>query len=161
MKYTIRDYKSSDKEELVALTIDTIKNVNRSEYTVREVEAWSDYDRINSSFDNLEDKVLFFVCIKDDEISGYIDLKVNGEIDKLFVKKEFVGCGVGGLLYKTLEAKSHELGFKKLNVFSSKTAYSFFRKMGFKEVRENIVNINGLTLNNFFMEKYISSKEIL
>ena len=54
-----------------------------------------------------------------------------------------------------METRARALGAKRLTTEASLTAYGFFQRRGFKLVRPQEVEQNGVSLRNFVMERVL------
>jgi N-acetylglutamate synthase-like GNAT family acetyltransferase len=54
-----------------------------------------------------------------------------------------------------METRARALGAKRLTTEASLTAYGFFQRRGFKLVRAQEVDRNGVGLRNFIMERVL------
>lgn len=150
----LRPYKKIDAKFLAELFYSTIHSVNTKDYSPEEVNAWApplatwDMEKWQNSFN---DKFVFVV--EEGKLAGFGELEKNGHIDRFYIHKDFIGLGVGTLIYDQIEAKANELKLTKLFVEASITAKPFFEKMGFSLVKEQRVFRNEVYLTNFVMEK--------
>ncbi|BDX05542.1 GNAT family N-acetyltransferase [Planctobacterium marinum] len=72
------------------------------------------------------------------DIAGFYCLEQHTdrhfEVEALFVAPEYVGCGVGRLLWRDLVAIAQQSGAKMLSIASDPNAENFYLKMGAKRV---------------------------
>jgi N-acetylglutamate synthase-like GNAT family acetyltransferase len=61
--------------------------------------------------------------------------------------------GVASRLLSEMETRARALGAKRLYTQASLTAYGFFQRRGFKLVRAQDVELRGVQLRNFIMER--------
>lgn len=155
----IRTFKTGDARPLANLFYSTIHHVNKPDYNLEQLNAWAppletwDMKKWESSFSN---KTVFIV---DDngKYAGFGELEENGHIDRFYINKDYVGLGVGTLIYEQIEAKAYSLKLSRLFVEASLTAKPFFEKMGFNLINEQTVLRNGIELKNFVMEKKLGT----
>ncbi|ASJ73303.1 hypothetical protein [Granulosicoccus antarcticus] len=84
----IRDYIESDAEELWKLFFNTIRNINRRDYSQSQVEAWA-VDSFDSEYWQKRMNGLSpFVAEIEGVIVGYTDLQSDGLIDHFFCHGE-------------------------------------------------------------------------
>lgn len=93
------------------------------------------------------------VALIDDKIVGYTEFESNGHIDCFYVHYECQGVGVGSSLMKKVFKSANDLNLKRVFAEASITAKPFFESKGFKVVKQQVVNIRGVELTNFIMEK--------
>jgi putative acetyltransferase len=74
----------------------------------------------------------------------------------LFVSPKAQRKGVASRLLEFSSNIFTKSNFQKIEVDASHMALPFFKKKGFKIVRNNLVDINGILLENFSMEKFLA-----
>lgn len=147
--FTIRKYQTSDCIELAELFYNTVHTVNEKDYTKEQLDAWAtgqvDLAKWNKSFL----KHYSLVALDVDTIIGFGDISDTGYLDRLFVHKDYQRQGVATAICDKLEQSVHEM----IITHASITAKTFFEKRGFKVLKEQQVERNGIVLTNFIMEK--------
>ena len=88
-------------------------------------------------------------CIIDNKIIGTIYLQGN-EIGGLFIKSDYINKGIGTKLLKFIEYYAKNKGIKKVKLFSTRTAYNFYLKQGYKPA---IIIKEDLPLTKYFNKK--------
>lgn len=72
------------------------------------------------------------------DIAGFYCLEQHSdrhlEVEALFVAPEYVGCGVGKMLWLDLVACAQQFGAERLSITSDPNAEKFYLKMGAKRV---------------------------
>lgn len=138
------------------LFFETIREVNRKDYTEEQVRAWApeNYDtrRWSARIRSLNP----FICEIDGEIAGYGDLQPSGYIDHFFVNRRFQRQGVGSTLLDRIEQEARATGLKMLSAHVSITARPFFEHFGFEVVERQRVMINGVALDRFHMTRILA-----
>ncbi len=145
----IRAYRSSDCEELAELFYNTVHTVNAKDYTKDQLDAWAtgtvDLEKWNRSF-----KEHFSLVVVDNEIIiGFGDIDRSGYLDRLFVHSDYQRRGVATAICNQLEQEVQG----RIVTHASITARPFFEKRGYKVVKEQQVERQGILLTNFVMEK--------
>ncbi len=145
----IRAYKSSDCEELAELFYNTVHTVNAKDYTKDQLDAWAtgtvDLEKWGQSF-----KEHFSLVVVDNEIIiGFGDIDRSGYLDRLFVHSDYQRKGVATAICNQLEQEVQG----SIVTHASITARPFFEKRGYKVVKEQQVERQGILLTNFVMEK--------
>lgn len=145
----IRQYKSSDCNEIAQLFYNTVHTVNAKDYTKEQLDVWAtghvDLEQWNQSF--LEHFSL--VVVDNDTIVGFGDVDHTGYLDRLYVHKDYQNRGVATAICDALEQSIHG----KMVTHASITARPFFEKRGYQVVKEQQVIRQGIALTNFVMEK--------
>lgn len=150
MTIDIREYRAEDCEALGRLFYDTVHSACTEEYTPAELDAWADgkpdLARWNEEFlahDTLvaEDGV---------RIVGFADMDANGELDRLYVHKDYQRKGIAKALCTALMIRCKAKGY---TVHASLTARGFFEKLGFTVAEEESAERNGVVLKRFLMKR--------
>ena len=82
-------------------------------------------------------------------ITGFGDMDSSGYLDRLYVHRDFQGKGIASVLCDRLEASVSCL----ITTHASITARPFFEKRGYRLIKEQQVERQGILLTNFVMEK--------
>lgn len=145
----IREYRSSDCRELAELFYNTVHTVNAADYTKEQLEAWAtgqiDLDKWNRSF--LEHYSL--VALEGGAIVGFGDIDKTAYLDRLYVHANHQREGIATAICDQLE-ESVQIN---ISVHASITAKPFFEKRGYRVIKEQKVERQGVLLTNFVMEK--------
>lgn len=145
----VREYKASDCKALTELFYDTVHTVNIKDYTKEQVNVWAsgklDLEKWNKSLQNNYS----LVVIENDIIIGFGDIDKTGYLDRLYVHKDYQGKGIATIICNKLE-----LAVKgRIVTHASITARLFFEKRGYKVIKEQQVERQGIRLINYVMEK--------
>lgn len=147
----IRRYEEKDCKALVDLFYNTVHTINARDYSSEQLDVWAsgniDLEQWNQSL--IEHFTLVAVC--DGIVVGFGDIDASGYLDRLFVHAEYQGQGIATAICNILEASVTG----NIVTHSSITAKSFFEKRGYRVVKEQQVERNGVLLANFVMIKKI------
>lgn len=145
----IRKYQPSDCQKLADLFYNTVHAVNAKDYAKEQLDVWAsgqvDLAEWNQSF--LEHYSL--VAVQSEIIVGFGDVAENGYLDRLFVHKDYQGAGVATAICAGLEQACQG----KIFTHASITARGFFAQRGYRLLKEQQVERQGILLTNFIMEK--------
>lgn len=146
----LREYMTSDCDQLARLFFQTVHSVNAKDYTKEQLDVWAtgnvDLNRWDMSF-----KEHYTIIATDNgEIVGFGDIDSSGYLDRLFVHKNYQHKGIATAICDELESS---VTGKKIITHSSITAKPFFEKRGYRVKKEQTVVRNGISLTNFIMEK--------
>lgn len=145
----VREYKPADCKELSELFYNTVHAVNAKDYTKEQLDVWAtgtiDLEKWNQSF--TEHNTV--VAIDGEIIIGFGDIDKTGYLDRLYIHKDYQGKGVATAICDTLEQASQG----KVITHASITARPFFEKRGYRVIKEQNVERQGIMLTNFVMEK--------
>lgn len=151
----IRPYDAKDAPEIVLLFYETVRSVNRADYSQEQVEAWApevlDPEAWNA---RLTDRRTL-VAEECGEVIGYAELEGDGHLDTFYCRKDSVGRGVGSRLYRAVEQEALGWGCGRIFTEASITARPFFERHGFRTICERTVVRRGVELTNFAMEKHL------
>ncbi|MEG0737433.1 MAG: GNAT family N-acetyltransferase, partial [Longicatena sp.] len=129
---------------------DTVHEINAKDYTKDQLDVWAtgfiDKNEWNRSF------LLHRTMIVEDEdkIVGFADMDETGYLDRLYVHKDVQGKGVATMLCDFLEKGSKS---PCLITHASISAKGFFEHRGYRMVKEQLVERNGVYLKNYVMKK--------
>jgi len=146
----VRKYQSTDCKAITELFYNTVHTVNAKDYTKEQLNVWAadniDLEKWNQSL--LEHYSL--VAVKNDIIIGFGDIDETGYFDRLYVHKDYQRKGIASTICDKLEQTIQD----KIITYASITAKPFFEKRGYKIIKEQEVEREGIILVNFIMEKY-------
>lgn len=145
----IRTYLPSDCRELAGLFYNTVHTVNAKDYTKEQLDVWAtgivDFEKWNQSFE----EHYSLVAIDNEVIVGFGDIDKTCYIDRLFVHSDYQRKGIAAAICNQLEKAVQG----NIVTHASITARPFFEKRGYKVVKEQQVERQGIFLTNFIMEK--------
>lgn len=148
----IRKYKSADVSEMARLFYETVHAINIRDYTQEQLNQWAsgyiDLEKWSASFQ----EHLTYVAIENNIIVGFGDIDKSGYLDRLFVHKDFQGRGIATAICGKLEKSTNAA---RVIVHASITAKPFFEKRGYRIIRKQTVEIKGVFLTNYLMEKLL------
>jgi putative acetyltransferase len=151
----LRKYKPADAPKLWKLKHETIHSVNSRDYSEEQVNAWSSKGDVPAPWQERADGLNPFVAEINGIIVGYADVQADGYVDHFFCHKDYQGMGVGKALMTRLIEEAEKSNLSLMYSHVSLTARPFFEHFGFKVVKAQKVDINGVILNNFRMEKIL------
>ena len=92
----------------------------------------------------------------DDQPVAYCDLEADGHIDHIYCAPEATGRGVAEQLYREIEQVARTSGMTAVFVEASEPAKRFFLKQGFRLIRRNDFQVNGVAIHNYIKRKALS-----
>ena len=112
---------------------------------------------------NMKEGIGFIIIELDTKPVGFVSFtpKTNStkiyRIEKLYLLEEAQGFGLGKALIDEVARMAKQKGFKslELNVNRKNTAYTFYIKQGFKNVKKVDIPYHHFTLNDYIMQKEI------
>ena len=157
---TIRDFQEEDAPTLWALFFNTVRNVNRRDYTEQQVKAWAQEGFDSQLWLKKMISIQPFVAELDGVIVGYSDVQPSGLVDHFFCHHEYQGQGVGRALMTHVIRQAEAKGRDRIYSEVSITARPFYEHMGFTVVNEQQIEVRGATLTNYVMEKNLDKKDV-
>lgn len=145
----LREYITSDCEQLSKLFFQTVHSVNAKDYTKEQLDVWATGTVDLKEWDKSFTEHYTVVAIDNNIIVGFGDIDKTGYIDRLYVHADYQGKGVATAICNRLEQAVQG----KITTHASITAKPFFEKRGYKVVKEQQVERQGIYLINFCMEK--------
>ncbi|GMU19721.1 MAG: hypothetical protein AMXMBFR12_09130 [Candidatus Babeliales bacterium] len=148
---SIRPYQPSDFNTVVTLFKEAVATINIKHYTSEQIATWTtiNLERWQASLE----KNITLVAEVDGIIVGFGDLRHEGYLDRLYVHKEYQARFIALKIFKALEQKARELGLEKITTDCSITAKIPAERMGFKVIKEQVVEKRGIKFINYHMEK--------
>lgn len=154
---TIRKYTIEDAKAIAEIYYNTIHKINIRDYTQDQVNTWAPLTSLQTEgWIKKHQKLPPYVATLDNKIVGFTEFELNGHIDCFYCHHEHQGVGVGSALMKHIEKNAKQNNINKIYAEVSITAKPFFLKKGFVVVKEQMVDIRGIKLKNFVMEKEIN-----
>ena len=145
----IREYQLLDCEILAELFYNTVHTVNVKDYTKEQLDVWAtgivDLEKWNQSFE----EHYSLVATDGEEIIGFGDINKAGYLDRLFVHSDYQRKGIATAICNQLEQAVQG----RIVTHASITARPFFEKRGYRVIKEQQVERQGIFLTNFIMEK--------
>lgn len=145
----IREYRSSDCRELTELFYNTVHTVNAKDYTKEQLDIWGTKQADLKKWDQSLQDHFSIVAVDDGIIAGFGDIDKSGYLDRLFVHFGYQRKGIATAICNQLESAVQE----NIVTHASITARPFFEKRGYKVVKEQQVERQGIFLTNFVMIK--------
>ncbi len=155
MVVRIRNYQPNDNKALWEIYFHTVRNINVRDYSQEQVEAWAPSDFDSELWQKCLHRIQPFVAEFDGRVVGYTDLQPNGLIDHFFCHHEYQGKGVGRALMEHVFQIGSVRGVSRYFSEVSITARPFYEHLGFTVVNEQEVEMRGVKLTNYVMEKVV------
>jgi len=148
-KVHIRQYQPSDCIELTKLFYNTVHTVNAKDYAKEQLDVWAtgqvDLEKWNQSLQ----EHFSVVAVEGKMIAGFGDIDKTGYLDRLYVHADYQGKGIATAICNQLEQAVQG----SIYTHASITARPFFEKRGYKVIRKQQVERQGIVLINYVMEK--------
>lgn len=145
----IRKYQSTDCKELTELFYNTVHTVNSKDYTKEQLDVWASGVVDLEKWDKSLREHFCIVAVIDNLIVGFGDIDETGYLDRLYVHSDFQRKGIATELCNHLE----KVVDGNILTYASITAKPFFEKRGYKAIKEQQIERQGIILTNFVMIK--------
>ena len=145
----LRRYQQSDCKELTELFYHTVHTVNAKDYTKEQLDVWATGQADLAKWNQSLQEHYSIVAVENGVIVGFGDIDKTGYLDRLYVHADYQGRGIATAICNQLERAVQG----DITTHASITAKPFFEKRGYKVVKEQQVERQGILLANFVMEK--------
>lgn len=149
--FQIRPAQLEDGKQIGQLIYDTVRNINKRDYTEEQVKVWVPDPFIYSTYE----ESFAFVAEMNGKVLGFINITPEGYLHRFYVHMDFQGQGIGSKLLEAVEAKAIELNLKEIHTEASITAKPFFLARGYLVKEQQIKSLRGMKFTNYKMYKKI------
>ena len=146
----IRPYQEENLQEIAQLFYDTVHSVNAKDYTGQQLDVWATGEIDRAAWNRSLLTHTTAVAIQEDCIVGFGDMAADGYLDRLYIHKDFQRKGIASAICSWLERR---VGSNRYVTHASITAKPFFEAIGYRVIRQQQVERQGIPLTNFVMEK--------
>lgn len=145
----IREYQQSDCEILAELFYNTVHTVNAKDYTKEQLDVWATGKVDLKKWSQSLQEHYSVVAVVGGTIIGFGDIDLTGYLDRLFVHADYQGKGIATAICNQLEQAVQG----NITTHASITAKPFFEKRGYRVIKEQQVERQGVFLTNYVMTK--------
>jgi GNAT superfamily N-acetyltransferase len=130
----IRKFQDKDARKLSYLIRRALNEVNIKDYPKSIIVRLSNHNAPSKLIEisRLKD---IYVVVDDDRILGTAGLE-NSNVFSVFVNPTYHGKGIGQRLMAHVERVAKKRGIDRLRLTSSLTAVGFYKKLGYKKIKE-------------------------
>lgn len=145
----IREYQSSDCDKMAELFYNTVHTINAKDYSKEQLDVWATGQIYLKNWDQSFQEHYSVVAVNDGIIVGFGDIDRKGYLDRLFVHTDYQRKGIASDICNCLEQAVQG----NIVTHASITARPFFERRGYKVVKEQQVERQGIFLTNYVMIK--------
>ena len=145
----IREYQSSDCDKMAELFYNTVHTINAKDYSKEQLDVWATGQIDFKNWDQSFQEHYSVVAVNDGIIVGFGDIDRKGYLDRLFVHTDYQRKGIASDICNCLEQAVQG----NIVTHASITARPFFERRGYKVVKEQQVERQGIFLTNYVMIK--------
>jgi ribosomal protein S18 acetylase RimI-like enzyme len=149
----IRAYQPGDHRAIAEIFTRAVHEIGLKYYTPEQCLAWSDREPNPAHWEERCAEKQPFLAVVDGVIAGFLELDPDGHIDCAYIHPKYQRRGIMTLLVEHAVKVSFARGVGRVYVEASIPAKPMFEKCGFRLVTENLVNIKGVDLLNYKMER--------
>lgn len=154
----VREYRPDDLEAVAILFQRSVCEVASRDYSPAQIFAWAPEPPDLEAWARRLETGGVFVYEQHDQIAGFARVDDTGCIDLLYVHPEIQRQGIARALFDRVISWAVTRGIRHLRSEVSVTARPFFESMGFRVVRQQMVERRGVSLQNFRMERDIDAE---
>ncbi len=152
------DYREATIEDLSDITTifrDTIRAVNKKNYSDKEIQVWSSgADDADKWTDRIK-KLYFLVAEFEEQIVGFAYLKGGNYLEGIYVHKEYQRRTIGSKLLRIMESRVSINDFDIIKADSSMTSLPFFDSHYYEVVKKQKRSFKEMAF-----EGYLVSREL-
>ena len=146
----IRAYTPADCQRTAALFYDTVHAVACRDYSQEQLDAWAPPEGVDlAAWNESFSAHVTLVAVEGETLLGFGDITPTGYLDRLYVHQDHLRQGIATALCERLEG----LVQGPIITHASYTARPFFAQRGYRLVRAQAVERQGVQLTNFVMRK--------
>lgn len=149
----IRIYQRGDHLAVAEIFASAIHEIASAVYTPEQCLAWSarapNYDHWQKRCELKRP----FIATVEGEAAAFLELDPDGHIDCAYVKPTHQRKGLVSRLVEHAVDTCFAIGIQRVYVEASLCAKPMFEKLGFTTICDNLVEIRGVRLQNFKMER--------
>lgn len=154
----ISEFQQEDITEIIHLFYATVQQINRADYSEEAIAAWAPVEEKGNLLKAWEHSLVknkTLVAKTNEQIAGFIDIRSDGYLDRLYVHKDKQRIGIASALLTEIEKWALKEGVSFIWTFSSITARGFFEKHGFEVIGKEDVERKGVSLTRYKMKKIL------
>ena len=166
-KIKLRLGRETDGRNVAQIHYRPIHETAFNDYTENILNAWArklSEEELAKREENFNRRIkqeanIIVVAEIDDKIAGFGEVSLQkSELTALYVNPDFKRQGVGTAIVINLESRTKQSGLKFLNLHSSLTAESFYKRNGFQKEKEGIhILATGEQMACVIMKKQITN----
>jgi putative acetyltransferase len=157
MPIDIRRYAPGDLAGMIALFRDTVRRINRRDYSHQQVMAWAPDEIDAQQWVRRLGNKLVWIADLDGAPVGFVGVARDGQIDMLYVHADHQSRGIASRLLRTVEASARASGLLRLFTEASITARPFFERRGFRVIAPQRVMRWAQEFINYRMDKQLTA----
>lgn len=142
-----------DFDHCLYLFRDTIHTINVSEYSPSQLEVWSKQKINLHEWWISTSQHIAYITKLNDKVVGFGEMTYEGELQRLYVHKDYEAIKIGAMILNKLEVDAKQLDLSNITTETSISAKPFFEVLGYEEYKQYQVRLCGIKLIKFIMKK--------
>ncbi|MFN2100763.1 GNAT family N-acetyltransferase [Altererythrobacter sp. MF3-039] len=156
MSYSVRPMQVGEEAAVEAVMLASVRTLGLRGYAPEQVEAWAGRAQLFRIGPRIEAGASVLLASEDSgEPVAYALIEPDGHFDHLYCHPNHAGHGLGTRLIEAAENLARQRGIKRLFTEASELARPVFARAGYVELHRRDLEINGVAIHNFAMEKRI------
>jgi N-acetylglutamate synthase-like GNAT family acetyltransferase len=149
----IRKARPKDAKRISTLRRQTLEKININDYPRLAIDFLKKKNSSKYILESLKKRKVF-VLINKNKILGCIEINLQtGKVGGLYIDYRYLRQGYGLKLMQFIEKFAQSKKIKKIKLHPTKTAYTFYKKLGYKVIKRNIWKGPGFKAKSIDMEK--------
>ncbi|MBA2176074.1 GNAT family N-acetyltransferase [Halobacillus locisalis] len=149
----IRRFNITDTKQIINLFRETILTVNLGDYSEKQVENWANSIMDEEIWVKRLEESFTYVAVIDKQIVGFGNVNKIGEVDLLYIHKDYQRQGIASKLLTQIEKHAKSICMTEVFTEASITARPFFELQGYQLLAKQTKNVKGTDFVNFVMKK--------
>ncbi|RIJ23473.1 GNAT family N-acetyltransferase [Henriciella barbarensis] len=153
----LRAYRTGDAARLAEIFRAAILELGSRDYSAEQVAAWAGpyvtAERLHEKYS--DGRTTFIAVDETDTAIAFSDLEADGHVDMLYCHPDHAGRGIGSALLAAIETEARKTGMARLHTEASETARPVFARAGYIALLRRRLEIDGVALHNWKMEKLL------
>lgn len=151
----IRRFRPEDAAPMRRVFWRAVQEGTAAAYDQRQRDAWARAPEAPPDWPERLGGQITLVAERDGAAVGFMTLGHDGHLDLAFVIPEAMGTGVAAALHDRVLAEAEARGLSLLTTEASHLARRFLLRQGWREIAAQEVEIGGVRMKNFRMEKRV------
>lgn len=153
----IRPFIAADADTLAEVFSRAVREGAAGAYNEAQRLAWASAPDAPPAWNERLGAEITLVGERDGRVAGFMTLAHDGHIDLAFVLPEEMGRGLAAALHDRVLAEAQVRRMTRLTTEASIIARRFFLKQGWRELSEQQIELRGVLLTNYVMEKRLTA----
>ena len=153
----LRDATVDDTDALAGVFFRAVREGALGPYSDAECTAWAPMRPTAEYWAKRISGLDVVVAERGSTVLGFMSWNTgDGDLDQAFVLPEVRGQGVANAIYAVIENRARSRKVARLHTYASHLAKPFFLRQGWAVLGENQVDLSGVHLTNWRMEKALT-----